>query len=263
MNSAYSFTDNQVNQLKYVPRLTETGFGKEILPNEVFEVIQDFYETNKENFIVENNGLETNGIVNIWDKSEPPAYIAPNKEFLIWTLEKLKVYHEQWCGFELEGCMSYGPRKYVTGAYLQPHADRPYTHVISSIVNIDQDVNREWALEIYGYDNKLHNVFLKPGEIFFYEGAKLLHGRTRPLDGQFFVNLFLHYRPVEWNIPSENKAGWVKQMDLTSDKTRESDWKKFYEMNMSERICGKKFPVVWLNDRWSREYNNKEREIIF
>lgn len=34
------------------------------------------------------------------------------------------------------------------------------------------------------------------GDIVYYESARCLHGRMRPLDGAFYVNLFAHYRPV-------------------------------------------------------------------
>lgn len=34
------------------------------------------------------------------------------------------------------------------------------------------------------------------GDIVYYESARCLHGRMRPLDGAFYVNLFAHYRPI-------------------------------------------------------------------
>ena len=38
---------------------------------------------------------------------------------------------------------------------------------------------------------------MKAGEIVYYESARCLHGRMRPLTGKgsFYVNLFAHYRP--------------------------------------------------------------------
>ena len=37
---------------------------------------------------------------------------------------------------------------------------------------------------------------MQEGDIVYYESAKCLHGRMRPLRGSFYVNLFAHYRPV-------------------------------------------------------------------
>ena len=37
-------------------------------------------------------------------------------------------------------------------------------------------------------------IFLKPGEMLLYESAKMPHGRQFPLNGEFYDNLFVHYR---------------------------------------------------------------------
>ena len=40
---------------------------------------------------------------------------------------------------------------------------------------------------------------MEPGDIVYYESAKNLHSRNRPLMGQnaFYTNLFTHYRPLD------------------------------------------------------------------
>ena len=44
----------------------------------------------------------------------------------------------------------------------------------------------------------LHNVQvgLAPGQMLLYESARLPHGRTRPLRGESYTNIFVHYRPA-------------------------------------------------------------------
>jgi len=37
---------------------------------------------------------------------------------------------------------------------------------------------------------------MNPGEMVFYEGARLRHGRAYPLQGDYYVSIFVHYRPV-------------------------------------------------------------------
>ena len=39
---------------------------------------------------------------------------------------------------------------------------------------------------------------MEPGDIVYYESAKALHGRNRPLMGpnSYYTNLFTHYRPT-------------------------------------------------------------------
>ena len=43
-----------------------------------------------------------------------------------------------------------------------------------------------------------HHVLLQPGEVVFYESARLHHGRPLPLKGNKFANIFCHFMPREW-----------------------------------------------------------------
>ena len=74
--------------------------------------------------------------------------------------------------------------------------DRFTTHVISSILNIGQNVVQEWPLYILDNSGGKHSVLLKPGEMIWYESARAPHGRPQHFDGEFFDNLFVHYRPT-------------------------------------------------------------------
>lgn len=82
------------------------------------------------------------------------------------------------------------------GARLLTHVDREETHAASLIVNIAQEsIRQPWAVEIYDFANRLHEITMDPGDIVYYESARCLHGRMKPLEGAFYVNLFAHYRP--------------------------------------------------------------------
>jgi hypothetical protein len=35
---------------------------------------------------------------------------------------------------------------------------------------------------------------MQEGDIVYYESARCLHGRMKPLMGEFYVNIFAHYR---------------------------------------------------------------------
>ena len=90
----------------------------------------------------------------------------------------------------------YGIRVYREGSVLNSHRDQLKTHIISAIINIDQDVEEAWPLVIEDNFYRKHNVFLEPGEIVFYESGRLLHGRPIPLKGTKFANIFCHFMPV-------------------------------------------------------------------
>ena len=61
--------------------------------------------------------------------------------------------------------------------------------VTSCIINVDQNVDEPWPVEIYSHDGKAYNVTLEPGEMALYESHTTLHGRPTPLNGTFFVSI--------------------------------------------------------------------------
>ena len=106
----------------------------------------------------------------------------------------------------------YGLRQYQEGARLLTHVDREATHAVSLIVNVAQgNLTQPWPIEVQDHQDRLHEVIMRPGDIVYYESAKCLHGRNRPLTGDnaYYVNLFTHYRPIgdpTW-FEKENHAG--------------------------------------------------------
>ena len=76
------------------------------------------------------------------------------------------------------------------------HVDRTSTHIISASLNIDQDVDQDWPFEVADHYFRHHELILKPGQMGFYEGSRLMHGRPKPLQGDAYCNLFVHFRPV-------------------------------------------------------------------
>jgi len=110
----------------------------------------------------------------------------------------LKLMMEDWCGEELIPTFVYGIRAYKRGAVLKCHQDRSETHIISAIINVDQKADVDWPLSIDDNYYRHHEVILKPGEIIFYEGGRLSHGRPTPLEGDFFANIFCHFKPKDY-----------------------------------------------------------------
>jgi len=116
-------------------------------------------------------------------------------------LKELQPMHEAWAGnIKLVPSNAYGLRVYERGNSLTMHTDHVGTHVISSIVHVDRDTDEPWPIVIEGLDGQTQEVDLKPGEMLFYESAKCVHGRPRPLNGNWYSSLFVHYRPATWDI---------------------------------------------------------------
>ena len=60
--------------------------------------------------------------------------------------------------------------------------------------NFVQAVEANWPLYLVDNKGEQHKVVMKPGEMLWYESARLIHGRPQPLQGEFFDNLFIHFR---------------------------------------------------------------------
>ena len=65
-----------------------------------------------------------------------------------------------------------------------------------------------WPLHIIDNLGNIRHVLLKPGEMLWYEAARLMHGRPNPFDGEFYENLLLHYQPAHesWYEEKENQV---------------------------------------------------------
>ena len=78
---------------------------------------------------------------------------------------------------------------------MSPHADR-MPLISSCIINVAQDVEEDWPLEVFGRDGLAYNVTMQPGDMVLYESHSLIHGRPFPLKGNYFANIFIHFRPT-------------------------------------------------------------------
>jgi len=102
---------------------------------------------------------------------------------------------QEWTQEELTQCSLYGIRVYTEGAVLGTHVDR-MPLISSAIVNVAQDVDEPWPIEVIGHDGRAHNITMEPGDMVLYESHSILHGRPFPLKGRFFANIFIHFEPT-------------------------------------------------------------------
>ena len=51
----------------------------------------------------------------------------------------------------------------------------------------------------------------RAGQALLYESARLLHSRPHPLQGDFYTNFFIHYRPKHWEalMAAEDMDGTI------------------------------------------------------
>ena len=179
------------------------GFKKAKLPDDVFAMMGAFYYNNRANNV--NEEWNGKGVFINWWETDCSFIQLPWATKQIWQI-RLRELVEAWAGVPVEQTDMYGLRQYEPGARLLTHVDRESTHAVSLIVNLAQgNLAEPWPVEIFDHANRLHEVIMEPGDIVYYESAKVLHSRTRPLMGAnaYYVNLFTHYRPVgdpEWML---------------------------------------------------------------
>jgi len=129
----------------------------------------------------------------------------------IWNAARSVI--QEWTGQELTECSLYGIRIYYEDSILATHVDR-LPLVSSAIINVAQDVDEPWPLEVYGHDGKATNVTMEPGDMVLYESHSVLHGRPFPLKGRFLANIFVHFEPVGHSLrhdAAESGGGDVDQ----------------------------------------------------
>ena len=152
---------------------TEIGFKKLKLPAEPWAIISSFYANNKGKETLEQ-WPRGNTYVNHWDS---PSYMISFEDGQlrgsgnviknqIWNA--VKPILEEWTGKKLRQTSLYGIRIYKDKAVLATHLDR-LPLVSSCIINVDQDVNEPWPIEVYDHAGKAHNVTMEPGDMVLYE----------------------------------------------------------------------------------------------
>mmetsp|Transcript_4267 Transcript_4267/g.6588 ORF Transcript_4267/g.6588 Transcript_4267/m.6588 type:complete len:424 (-) Transcript_4267:61-1332(-) len=98
---------------------------------------------------------------------------------------------------------TFGVRIYHRESMLINHVDVAATHIASAVIQIAQN-GVGWPLEILHPDGTCSEVYLQPGEMVLYEGARFMHGRPMRFNGTDFANVFTHFRPAFWNGPGNS-----------------------------------------------------------
>lgn len=151
-----------------------------------------------------NNWAAPTYMVNVEDKKLRGGGYHLKQQ--IWDAAKPTI--EEWTGMELKQTSMYGIRVYTEGAILSPHVDR-LPLVSSCIINVDQDVDEPWHLEVYDRNDRAVNVTMEPGDMVLYESGSLMHGRPFPLKGRYYANVFIHFEPTGKKIDgSPAKESW-------------------------------------------------------
>ncbi|CAB9496500.1 Ankyrin Repeat [Seminavis robusta] len=199
-----------LRQPKSMVNYTELGYTKIKSPESVMKLLLEFWQANKEKARNEkwapgntytNHWKVPSKLVKIEDQSmDGGGEVLKQK---VWDAARDTI--EEWTGQRLAECSLYGIRIYEEGAVLATHVDR-LPLVSSAIINVDQDVDEPWPLEVIGHDGKAvsmwNTVHASPSIAIAAEH----HSRPFPLKGRFMSNIFVHFEPVgPISDPSTNR----------------------------------------------------------
>ena len=173
-----------------IPNYNRIGYTKTNLPPELFRKINNFYHRN-----ISNSKIETNLISS--DGNTPTYYLPITREIEDELKDELISSLERWCDSQLEWTVTYGIRTYRRGSFSKMYNERYETNIISVIINVDQDVDKDWPLVLIDNYGRECQIILKPGEIVYYESARCRHGRPYPLNGNSFSNIVFHTKPID------------------------------------------------------------------
>jgi prolyl 4-hydroxylase len=178
---------------------TELGFKKVRAPPALMELVEHFWLNNREHQTVEWTTISP--YHNTWDSD--PTVVKIEDTSMIgggWPLRTafanaVREVIEEWTGMKQVIASVYGIRSYHNQSILAPHVDRNPL-ISSAILNIAQDVEEDWPLEVYDHNGVAHNVTMLPGDLVLYESHSVVHGRPFPLNGNFYANMFIHFEPM-------------------------------------------------------------------
>lgn len=176
---------------------THAGFAKVETPPGVLRRLQEVWDEASPSSKVLERWERGNTYLNHW---ESPTYMIDITQILSHAeqqqlVQAVQSVLEAWTQQSLILTSLYGIRVYGNEAVLAPHVDR-LPLVSSVIINVAQDVEEPWVLEVIGHDGQATNITMEPGDMVLYESHSVLHGRPFPLKGSYYANVFVHFEPV-------------------------------------------------------------------
>ncbi len=186
-----------------VPKFHPIGFEVKQVPEQTFALIKDAYEILK-NVVKPERDAEpgNNGVLQNKDNQHATELMSIDNLNTIreMILDQLKPIHEEWAKTPLIKSACYGIRSYKNGSFLKSHLDRLPTHHISTIIIVDRKGDKNWPLDIKDHNGNWHKIYAETGQMIMYESATCEHGRITPYEGEYFRNLFVHYKLKDWTF---------------------------------------------------------------
>jgi len=190
---------------KHIPNVTEYSGGfLKMRMTKTLKSLLHFYETRKELHMKEHDHVHGN-ITNRHKVSMDKLHLEHFPHAHRAVVNEMQEVLEWWTQKHLKHTLTGGIRIYRRGAMVVNHMDRKHSHIVSAVLQVHQvtDKNGGWPFEVlHPHRSGVTEVYLQPGEMLLYEGARLEHGRPMRFRGEEFANAFSHFIPADYRGPN-------------------------------------------------------------
>jgi prolyl 4-hydroxylase len=194
-------TQKTFSGYEQLPKFSFQGFKVVKCPKDTWELVKRHYELLKDKkqeeiFQGKENIIKGDGVTS--EIMSMDIYPEAIKQIH----SDLQHLHEEFAKTPLESTWVYGIRSYLNGATLASHKDRIETHHISSILIVDKDLNgqEDWPLNIQDHEGKWNKIYAEVGDLILYESARCEHARLETFKGNWFRNMFIHYKLKDYTF---------------------------------------------------------------
>lgn len=194
-------------QQSYIPNVThyDGGYVKMRMTDKLMELLE-FYKTRQQH--MGEHGIVPGFFTNTHKVTYEQINIDHFPQMQRAVIDEMREVLQWWTQQNLKHTVTFGIRVYRRDAVLINHLDRKQSHLASAILQVHQEVDKDggWPVElIHPHRSGVTEVYLQPGEMLLYEGARIEHGRPMRFRGKEFANLFSHFVPTTYRGPDQ---GW-------------------------------------------------------
>ena len=191
-------------QIPWLPKFTESGFQKLQIPAKLWETLSRSYNEMLPRIfqvIYQSRHIDNQQLV---EEDGHESFLRPVSRLFEMKLNPgiseevgkvLQPLAEVWSGVLLEYHGTQNVRRYTNGSSVAAHLDGIGHLIIGAIMNMGQEVEVDWPLYLKDHQGVHRKVILHPGEMVFFESARVVHGRLEPLNGKFYDNMFVYFKP--------------------------------------------------------------------
>lgn len=192
-----TYDKGYVDHIPLIPKLS-SGFLKMGFTKQMKDTLLSLYEKERPN--AQHHEVISGDYTNNHKVEMTKIEIDEHDDVKRVIVQEMKAVLEWWTSRRLKHTSTFGIRIYHRDAMLVNHVDRADTHLASAVLQVAQaGVDEGWPLEVITEDGTTVEVYLQPGEMVLYEGARFLHGRPMRLQGEAFANVFTHFSPVSYS----------------------------------------------------------------